>query len=136
MSLSELLKKTGLRDTKPRRLVLQALSSIGSPCSPKDVEQWITNNDGDVNLVTVYRVIESLREHRLVHRHPSTGLFVICSLPGTQGHHGFLHCHSCGKVEEFHNDALCRIEDEIASSAGFKPAAHLSEISGICSLCH
>jgi Fur family ferric uptake transcriptional regulator len=123
-----------LRDTQPRRLVLQALRRLRKPAAPKDVFAWITRRDA-VNLVTVYRILRKFEEVGMVHRHPSTGGITLCSLPGKKGHHGFLSCQKCGRVEEFADAALCAQEDRIARRAGFRPRRHLSEILGVCSHC-
>lgn len=129
------LKEKGLRDTQPRRLVLNALAHSKRAVSPYDLQKKIAKSGNAINTVTVYRVLAMLEELELVHRHPCNGLFSLCSMPDTKGHHGFLHCNSCGKTEEFSNADLCKIEDKIAGSAKFRPSAHVSEIVGTCSSC-
>lgn len=129
------LKSVKLRDTHSRRLVLQALAHLSHPSSPKDIFEWAQKEGEALNLVTVYRVLDRLEEARLVHKHPSTGLYVVCTLPDVSGHHGFLHCTTCGNLEEFHDHRLCHVENEIAKKAGFTAIEHLSEISGMCSSC-
>ncbi|PIR53045.1 hypothetical protein COU76_03255 [Candidatus Peregrinibacteria bacterium CG10_big_fil_rev_8_21_14_0_10_49_10] len=135
-SVSSLLKQHGLRDTQSRRLVLHALVKGNKPLSQKEVYETIKRTDGSINLVTVYRILEKLEELGMVHRHLSSGGFVLCSLEGHAGHHVFLSCQDCGKVEECADPELCRHEDRIARSAGFIPKTHLSELLGLCSSCH
>ncbi|MDB4978461.1 MAG: transcriptional repressor [Candidatus Peribacteria bacterium] len=134
-SIAHLLKAQGLRDTQPRRMVMQALIHIQSPASPYDIQKWITAQENTINTVTVYRVLEVFESLGLVHRHPSSGLYFPCSIPEIKGHHGFLHCTKCHLVEEFHNPELCVIENAIAKKAGFKAKNHLSEIVGVCKGC-
>lgn len=129
------LKERGLRDTQPRRMVLDALKRMGKPASPVDIRRWIVDNGGTVNVVTIYRILAVLEERNLVHRHACDGLVSPCVLPSPEGHHGFLHCSSCGSVEEFSDVALCRAEDALAKRAGFVAAKHVSEIVGTCSSC-
>jgi len=132
---SSILRKRALRDTAPRRLVLQALASHAKPLLQKDVHGWIEKQNGDVNLVSVYRILERFEEHGIVHRHPSTGGFVLCSLPDTEGHHGFLSCESCGTVKEFADPALCKQEGRIAKQSQFTLNHHLTDMIGLCSTC-
>jgi Fe2+ or Zn2+ uptake regulation protein len=129
------LKSKGLRDTQPRRLVIEALARIRSAASPAEIHDSIDKKGAAINLVTVYRVLEVLREKHLIHQHPCDGRYSLCSMPDASGHHGFLHCSSCGKTEEFVNAALCRMEDAIARKAKFRPSEHVSELIGTCHSC-
>lgn len=133
-STLSLFKEHGLKETESRRMVVQTLLDAGVPLSATDIHTRMEETGAVSNLVTVYRILETLRHHHIVHRHPS-GLFFVCSLPGTKGHHGYLHCHSCGKIEEFSDSKLCAIENDIATKANFRPTHHMSEISGTCAQC-
>lgn len=130
-----ILKKCNLRDTQPRRLVLKALMHMNKPASHKEIHVWIQSQDAAVNLVTVYRTLETFEERGVIHRHPSSGNIMLCSMSEEAGHHGFLSCESCGKVEEFCDKDLCSQENRIAKKAGFTPKHHVSEIIGVCSTC-
>ena len=145
MDSATLLRQYDLRQTAPRRLVLEALSCLGKPVAAGELHTWIVRNGGSVNLVTVYRTLELFEEKGITHRHPSSGNVTLCALPNEHGHHGtvtgtvtchgFLSCRSCGKVEEFSDPELCRQENRIAKNAGFRVAEHLTEILGTCSSC-
>lgn len=128
------LKAHGLRDTQSRRIVIEALSQSPKPISPKDIHLWVTDQGSTINLVTVYRILEAFENLGIVHRHPSSGGFVLCSL-NKEGHHGFLSCQKCGTVEEFVDEKLCAEENRIARKAGFTPKHHTSEIIGVCETC-
>ncbi len=130
-----ILRAAKLRDTQPRRLVLQALIAMGKPLSPKDIYEWCIGENAAINLVTVYRILEKFEEQHIIHKHPSSGGVTLCSLPEEGGHHGFLSCQSCGRVEEFSDSDLCKEENRIAESSGFRPRHHVSEIIGECAEC-
>lgn len=132
---SSSLKHHGLRDTQPRRMVLEAMESLGKPASPSDIHAWITARGDTVSLVTVYRILAVLERLNLVHRHACNGLLSLCSLPSPDGHHGFMHCHGCGSVEEFSDSTLRRAEDAVATKAKFRPASYANEILGLCFSC-
>jgi Fur family transcriptional regulator, ferric uptake regulator len=125
----------GLKNTQPRRTVMQALSRIRKQVSAYDLQRWMASKGDAMNQVTVYRVLDAFEKAGIVHKHPCDGNFSLCSIPDRKGHHGFLHCHDCGHVEEFCSEALCNIEHGIARKAGFKPSSHVSEIVGACSAC-
>lgn len=128
------MKAIGLRDTEQRRLILEALSSLTGGADAEQIHTWIKKKNSAVNLVTVYRTLETFLREDLVHR-INNGRFVLCTIPETHGHHGFLHCDSCSRIEEFHDESLCEKENAIARKAGFQPHRHFSELMGTCSTC-
>ncbi len=131
----DVLRKAGLRDTQSRRMVVEALRKAGKPLSPLAIRKAIATKGQAINQVTVYRILEVLEEHKMLHRHPCSGDVTFCTMPGQTGHHGFLHCVSCGKVDEFASEELCRAEGEVAKRAGFTAHNHVSELIGICAKC-
>jgi len=135
-TLSDALKGNGMKDTAPRRLVVEALCAAASPVTAKDLHAWIAKERGrGVGIVTVYRILDVLEKLGMVHRHSSEGVYSVCHIPSVSGHHVLLHCGGCGKVEETHDHGLCEREDAVARSAGFAPERHVSEILGTCLSC-
>lgn len=135
LSPKDILQRIRLRDTQPRRLVLRALLAMDRPLLHKDIEEWIGAQDAAINLVTIYRTLDIFLEKGIVHRQPSSGGYVLCTLTDTHDHHGLLSCDTCGHVEEFADKSLCKAEDTIAKKAGFTPRHHVSEIIGTCFSC-
>lgn len=139
-----ILRAHALRDTQPRRLVIEALCNIKKPASHKEIYSWIEKQGAATNLVTVYRILETFEGLGIVHRHPSSGGFILCSMEEEGCHgtvvrdttcHGFLSCQECGTVQEFTDEKLCKEEKRIARKAGFTPKHHMSEIIGVCTKC-
>ena len=133
---SIVLRAHKLRDTLPRRLTLSALHDLHAPADCKTVLARIRRRQKAVNLVTVYRMLDRFETLGIVHKHPSSGKYTLCSLPDAKGHHGFLSCRKCGRVKEFADSDLCKKEDRIAQRAGFLSESHVSDIVGLCSSCH
>lgn len=129
-----LLKRAHLKDTQTRRIVLTALARLTKPVSPYDLQRKLQAKS-PLGIVTIYRILEAFEKAHIIHKHPCNGMFSLCTMPDTSGHHGFLHCHDCGKVEEFASKKLCAIEHGIAHKAGFRAATHVSEIAGTCKHC-
>ncbi len=50
-------------------------------------------------------------------------------------HHDHLICTKCGKIVEFANDDMERLQLEIAAQSGFHMLQHRMEIYGLCSDC-
>lgn len=133
--IQAILKRFDLRDTQPRRLVLKALVRMKKPSSHKEIYEWIRKKDAAINLVTVYRILETFEETGIIHKHHSSGGFVLCTHTGESGHHVLLSCEDCGKVEECIDAEFCKHENRLAKKHHFIPKTHLSELGGVCSSC-
>jgi Fe2+ or Zn2+ uptake regulation protein len=132
-SHADTLKKHGLKDTLPRRVVMEVLASSKKPLSPMEIQKKAGKGDRELGIVTVYRVLEALEKAALLHRHPFDGLFSLCTLTDVPGHHILLHCHDCGRVQEVHDKR--RREERLARKQGFFTSSHVSEMSGTCHSC-
>lgn len=130
-----ILSSTGLRDTQPRRMVLRVLMKDRSPHSHRDIYESIQKSGGTINLVTVYRILQQFLESHIIHLHPTTGRYVLCTEDGNHQCHSFMTCERCGGVEEFHDEKLCSEEHRIAEKSGFSPRYHVSDVVGVCARC-
>jgi Fur family ferric uptake transcriptional regulator len=105
------------------------------PVSAYDIQHWLAAQGEGINQVTVYRVLSALEKSALVHRHPCDRSYSLCTIPEVKGHHGFLHCSTCGRTQEFSNDGLSEAVRKVARSQKFQPLQHMSELVGTCVLC-
>lgn len=97
---------------------------------------------------TVYRALDFLLEHGLVHKVERLNAFVGCVEPhgaGGGGHahgghahghpHGFLICGTCGTTREVADAAVDRAIAAAAAREGFRPARATVEVEGTCARC-
>ena len=52
-----------------------------------------------------------------------------------EDHHDHILCDECGKIVEFTNDDLERMQEEIAEKLGFVLSHHRMELYGVCETC-
>jgi Fur family zinc uptake transcriptional regulator len=124
----------GARLTDLRRRVLELIWSdhrpVGAYALLEQLERGVRAAPP-----TVYRALDFLQEHGLVHRLASLNAYVGCMRPG-QPHAGqFLICESCQNLAELGDDL---IDQAIASSAranGFEPSRQMVEVLGLCPRC-
>lgn len=135
MDISNILQRYTLKDTKPRRSILQVLDDVSTPLTKKEIYQQLKKNGISINLVTIYRIIQVFEKLHIIHQHPSSGAYSLCSHQQKRGHHVLLSCHTCGQVKECIDADLCKQENRVAHNAGFTPKQHISEIIGICFTC-
>jgi Fur family zinc uptake transcriptional regulator len=84
---------------------------------------------------TVYRALDFLVAHGLVHRLESLNAYVGCPHPGERHDGQFLICEACGNVDEFDIPELNERLSARAAAAGFVPAHRTVELRGLCDAC-
>ena len=84
---------------------------------------------------TVYRALEFLVSHGLVHRLPCLNAFVGCSRPGHSGAAQFLLCTACGMAAEINDSGIESAIERGAAAEGFDCRDQAVEISGLCPHC-
>ena len=83
----------------------------------------------------MYRALDFLREHGLIHRIESLNAFVGCCTPG-QAHAGqFLICSDCGVAAEIDDPRVNAAIDRRAEVMGFAVHRKTIEVEGLCPPC-
>lgn len=129
------LKKAGLKITLPRMKILELMES-GSlrHQSAEDIYKALLNQNEEIGLATVYRVLTQFEGAGLVTRHHFEGGQAVFEL--NQGeHHDHLVCTSCGKVVEFVDDVIEQHQKQIAKENNFLISEHSLIIYGRCENC-
>lgn len=131
METSE-LRKAGLKATLPRLKILEVMQAHREAhLSAEDVYRLLMNQEEDIGLATIYRVLSQFEEAGLVvRRHFEEGhaLFELTEI----GPHDHLVCIECGRVEEFSDDSLGLRLDEISDKHDFQLANHTLVLYGRC----
>lgn len=129
------LKEAGLKITVPRMRILEILQEGSSRhMSAEDVYKSLLDSGEDIGLATVYRVLTQFEQAGLVSRHHfETGHSVFEINHGS--HHDHIVCVRCGRVDEFMDVTIERLQKEIALKAGYEMTDHSLYIYGICKSC-
>ena len=129
------LKDAGLKITLPRIKILKALeNSAIRHVSAEDVYRLLLDNDEEIGLATVYRVLTQFEEAGLVTRHHFEGGHSVFEL-SQEAHHDHIVCVKCGRVEEFADREIEQRQDAIAESMGFELTDHQLNMYGHCPDC-
>jgi Fur family transcriptional regulator, ferric uptake regulator len=85
---------------------------------------------------TVYRTLVLLEECGILRKSPVSrlGRSVYENAIG-RDHHDHIVCAACGRIEEFYEERVEKLQDEIAGRFGFRVTKHVHEIVGFCSRC-
>lgn len=124
MSQPHDLKNVGLKATIPRLRILNLFETSDlRHLAAEDVYRTLLSEGMDVGLATVYRVLTQFEAAGLLVRHHFEGGKAVFEL--NQGrHHDHLVCLQCGRVEEFYDPEIERIQEQIARERGFKIQEH------------
>ncbi len=113
------LKEAGLKATLPRIRILQIMEeSKQKHLSAEDVYKVLLDNNEEVGLATVYRVLTQFEAAGLVIRHNFDSGHSVFEL-NQGGHHDHMVCLKTGKVIEFKNEQIERLQKEIAEKYGY-----------------
>ena len=123
------------RLTPLRKRVLEIIWQSHRPLGAYEILEVLSRDGRTAAPPTVYRGLEFLLGHGLVHRIASLNAFVGCSRPGHAGPGQFLICENCGTAAEVNDTDLEAAIGSAAESAGFSARAHTVEISGRCPHC-
>ncbi len=131
----ELCQRRGARLTTLRRQVLEMVWRSHEPQGAYAILETLNGQGRRAAPPTVYRALDFLLGHGLIHRIESLNAFVGCPTPN-QPHTGhFLICDGCGGAAEVNDH---RIGDALQASAndiGFKIKRETIELRGLCPGC-
>jgi len=118
------LKKAGLKATAPRRKILHLLeASAERHLGAEEIYRLLKEGGEEIGLATVYRVLAQFESAGLVARHNFEGSHSVFELDeGT--HHDHMVCLETGKVTEFVNKDIEKLQRAIAERHGYELVEH------------
>ena len=130
----ELLTAPGIRATRQRARVLEALAAEPNDATAQEIHESLRARGMPIGLATVYRTLALLASRgvidALMHR-PGEVCYRLCS----DEHHHHLTCSECHQVVEL---GECKLEpwlERLEGAHGFTVTGHAVEVTGICAAC-
>ncbi len=130
-----LCRQRGARLTRMRRRVLELIWDSHKAVKAYDLLDRLSESEKSVRPPTVYRALEFLMAHGLVHRVDSLNAFVGCSGSDEQHNAQFLICQECGEVSELDGAVIGQAVAHQAARAGFNVRRQMVELHGECPAC-
>ena len=126
------LKNTGLKATLPRLKILEVFqASAQRHMTAEDVFRVLLGDNADIGLATVYRVLTQFEQAGLLVRSNFESGKAMYELNEGQ-HHDHLVCLDCGRVEEFFDPEIARLQQQVALQRGFALQEHALSLSAHC----
>ncbi len=131
--VSELAAR-GLRLTRQRCAVVDAVAASDACLSPFDVFQVAKAGCPDLGLTTVYRTLELLDEIGALRRiHGPGGCERLVPASAEHGHS--VVCSACGRVTEFTECDMSAVVAAAGRETGYSITGHFLQLSGVCAAC-
>ena len=127
------LSKHNLKLTRQRELILVEFLKK-EHITAEEMYHQLAKKDPHLGLATIYRTLYLFCEVGFAQaRH--FGSQTQYDNVSHKGHHDHLICTGCGKIVEFENEDIERLQEEVASGHGFTIKTHKLELYGLCSKC-
>ena len=128
---NETLKDAGLKVTNPRSKILDVLqSNPGTHLSADEIHNKLVDHNESIGLATVYRVLTQLELAGLIQKNQFSDN--QSSYEIKKQHHDHLICTKCGKIIEFMNNDLEKLQEEISDKYQFRLDSHVMTLFGVC----
>jgi Fur family ferric uptake transcriptional regulator len=134
--VEQLCVERGLKMTEQRRIIARVLSAASDHPDANAVYRRATSIDPRISMATVYRTIRLFEEANVLQRHEfaesggGAGARKARYEEMTEEHHDHLIDVTSGKVIEFQNDEIERLQKEVARKLGFNLVDHRLELYG------
>ncbi len=134
--LKQKLSEKGMKITPQRMAILEAIYELNNHPTAENIIEFIRKTHPNVAIGTVYKVLETLVENRLIKRVTTDRDFM--RYDGIIENHHHLYCSTCDLIEDYHDaelDELLKKYFESKNIPGFKIEEFVLQIKGTFNKC-
>jgi Fur family ferric uptake transcriptional regulator len=129
----DFMRRRGLKSTRQRDEIASWFFAVHGHLSADAIYREVKEVSPGIGFSTVYRTMRLLREAGLVQeRHFGDGEALY---ENVSDHHDHCICNICGKIVEFENDQIEKLQEAVAQKFGFRLSSHKMELYGTCASC-
>lgn len=128
-------RRRGARLTDVRRRVLELVWQSHAPVGAYALLETLGREGFCAAPPTVYRALDFLLAHGLIHRIERLNAFAGCTRPGVPHAGQFLLCEDCGIAAELDDPAIDAAIAAAAARLGFAVTRQTVEVDGLCPEC-
>lgn len=128
--IERLCAEKKMRMTGQRRIIARVLSNAKDHPDVEEVYRRANAIDSGISLSTVYRTLKLFATHGILERHDfgaGRGRYE----EATPRHHDHLIDIETGRVIEFRNEEIERLQERVARELGFRLVSHKLELRGV-----
>jgi Fur family ferric uptake transcriptional regulator len=128
----EYLSKLGLRQTRQRKIILDAVLSSPRHVDAETIALVAKTLDKSIGLATVYRTLKMMTDAKILIERRFTDARACFEFSDEEHHHDHLICNQCGEIVEFLDESIENRQVEIARNLGFNLVRHKMELFADC----
>ena len=129
------MRERGLRWTAQRRVIARVALQTHDHFTADELLDMCKEVDRHVSRATVYRTLSMLEAAQFVEAlETPEGTRRFEHVIGHE-HHDHMICTRCGKIIEFRNEEIERLQRQVAEEVGFVMTSHSLKLFGICKSC-
>ena len=125
----------GARMTPVRRRVLELILRANQPPRAYALLAQLERGSGKLGPPTVYRALDFLLAHKLIHKVETSNAFVACGDVEHSHQSQFVICEDCGATEEIRDDEIVESLRRLGEGRGFAVDRQVIEARGLCPAC-
>ena len=129
------LKKRQLKFTSERQVVLKGTFSLHRHFDVDELYDKLRKDGENISRATIYRTLPLLVQCGLITQTFRCEDKVSYEHIFGHQHHDHMLCIKCGKVIEFKNEKIEKLQKEVCKRYGFKAVEHRLGIKGYCKKC-
>ena len=132
----EFLKSKELKYTSERKSIVKAMFSFYKHFDVEELFEKLRKQRNNVSRATIYRTIPLLIQSGLITETLRCQDKISYENIFNKKHHDHLLCVKCGKIIEFYNEKIEKLQDEVCRQHNFVPIEHRLGIKGYCEDCY
>lgn len=130
------IEQKGLKSTRQRDMILEAFLATDQHLSIEELYLKLRAEHPSIGYATVYRTLKLFAESGIAREiHFGDGQTRYEHLNEGE-HHDHLVCVRCGKIQEFEDERIEQLQEEVAARYGFRIKTHKLELYGLCAHCN
>lgn len=135
-SCSEQLKKSDLRQTETRRILLELLHQAPGPLAPPEIVTLCHQAGRKANKTTIYRDLATMERAGIIRKVIVSDRKQYFELT-ERGHHHHLICTLCDHIQDIDLDeeSVLKRAEQLGDKLGFLIQSHAVEFYGLCRSC-
>ncbi len=128
--LEKVCAKKGMRMTEQRRVIARVLSVASDHPDVEEIYRRASAVDSNISIATVYRTVRLFEEAGIIERHDFQDGRARYEEVSEQ-HHDHLIDMRSGRVIEFVNEEIERLQERVARELGYRLIDHRLELYGV-----
>lgn len=125
----------GLKSSNKRSFIIDYFLEADRHFTVEELYDEIKQKKPEISYSTVYRALKLLAECELAGQCTFGDSASRYEPIHQYEHHDHLICRRCGRIIEFENDKIERLQKDVARRYGFHVSAHKLELYGMCRKC-